>query len=285
MKKKHLKFRIHKLFLQLLVRITSNKRIIDYFYIAYHKRILNYLEKEYAVFINSFVATAEPSSSSPSDNVWIFWWQGVESAPILVRRCIESIRKFSQRNIVIVDHNNYQQYTDIAPHVIKKFENGLINKTKLSNIIRMSLLKNHGGVWMDSTIFLSREMPKELSNKHFFTLKSSELNNINVAKKKWTTFFIGGVKGYPMFEFVQKFHEKYWESEDNVVDYLLLDYIIAIAYKNNIGGFKEDVDKLEYNNEGDYDFINNINKSVSEDLLKSIFGRETYVFKLSYKKK
>lgn len=285
MKNKYWKFRIQKLFLQLLVRITSNKRIIDYFYLSYHNQILNYLENKYSTFIHSFVPRHHSSYNSKSENVWILWYQGVEQAPILVKECIKSIKKYSQRNVIIVTQENYKCYTDIAPHVIDKFENGKISMTHFSDIIRMSILKNHGGIWMDSTIFLSSYVPENILANKFFTLKSSQKNNINVANKRWTTFFIGGVEGYPLFDFVQKFYDEYWKSEDRIIDYLLFDYIIAIAYKNNIGGFKEDIDRLRFNNEGNYDLIRNINKAVNDNLLEAVFGQETYVFKLSYKRK
>ena len=59
-----------------------------------HHRILKYLEP---LFLDVFrsVPNKERIQESISNDcpIWVLWWQGLESAPLIVQRCVESIKR------------------------------------------------------------------------------------------------------------------------------------------------------------------------------------------------
>lgn len=59
-----------------------------------HHRILKYLEP---LFLDVFraVPNKERVQESISNEcpIWVLWWQGLENAPLIVQRCVESIKR------------------------------------------------------------------------------------------------------------------------------------------------------------------------------------------------
>ena len=79
--------------------------------------IMNYLSKKYSYIINKNYN--DFSSDISSNIIWVFWWQGIDSAPFIVQKCVESIKKYSgDKRVVIIDKNNISKYYNI-PKFIK----------------------------------------------------------------------------------------------------------------------------------------------------------------------
>lgn len=60
-----------------------------------HRTVLNYLESRYADFYRRYdYAQPLPDDGLPGGGkVWLCWWQGIDNAPALVQRCVESIQQ------------------------------------------------------------------------------------------------------------------------------------------------------------------------------------------------
>lgn len=52
--------------------------------------------------------------------------------------------------------------------ILKKFENGYISITHLSDIIRVLLLYNYGGLWIDSTVLNISSINRKVFDSTFF---------------------------------------------------------------------------------------------------------------------
>ena len=99
---------------------------------AAHIATLSYLKKCYG----HLVENVEPSLGQPTENapVWVFWWQGEENAPVLVQRCIASIRKYAGNHPVrVIDQENYREFVTIPAHIEVKREQGIISLTHFSD--------------------------------------------------------------------------------------------------------------------------------------------------------
>ena len=69
-----------------------------------------------------------------------------------------------------------------------KYEKGIIPKAQFTDIIRLALLDKYGGVWIDSTMFETGELPKEVFSSEFFTYKNPlELNFKNIKNFTFTS--------------------------------------------------------------------------------------------------
>lgn len=92
---------------------------------------------------------------------------------------------------------------------------------------------------------------------------------------------MGGVKGNPLNSFVKDFFNEYHKHEECLIDYFLIDYVIALGY-NEIPAIKMLIDAVPYSSPNLYYMQENMAKTVNEKQLKEVC-KATSIFKLSYK--
>ena len=103
-------------------------------------------------------------------NIWTYWEQGMDSAPPLVRRCIESWEYWNPGwKVHVLDRKTLGQHTDLEQRVDLSRED--ITVQKRANLLRVALLRTHGGVWADATVMCSQPLetwlPDYASNGFF----------------------------------------------------------------------------------------------------------------------
>ena len=143
-------------------------------------KVYQYLERNYGRKIGDFLyEKAEEYDASGDKYIWICWFQGMENAPELVKRCYASVkRNMPDKEIIVITKENMDHYVDFPDHILKKWKRGLITDTKMSDFLRMELLIRYGGLWMDSTIFLSGPIPNWVYEKDIFIV--SRRNRIDI---------------------------------------------------------------------------------------------------------
>lgn len=106
--------------------------------------------------------------------IWTWWFKGRENAPELVKRCISS---WEQRNtgwqIRCLDGRSANLYLDLAFLNLKKSR---MTAESLSNVVRIHLLHEYGGVWVDPSLFCNAPLDTWLpaaSSTGFFAFSSS----------------------------------------------------------------------------------------------------------------
>jgi hypothetical protein len=83
--------------------------------------------------------------------IWIFWLQGWDQAPWLQQQVAESWEVNNPTwNVVRISLENLKEYTTDIEYIYNPSK--AISPQAKSDIIRLSLLHNHGGVWADSTM-------------------------------------------------------------------------------------------------------------------------------------
>lgn len=112
---------------------------------------------------------------------------------------------------------------------MQKVKDGRITLTHLSDIIRVNLIRDYGGLWLDSTIFVMEDIPQEIFNYPLWTARFQNFRSV-IVRGRWTGFLIGGDKGYILFDVLTKMLFSYWRTHDYQVDYLLIDYFIKRCY-------------------------------------------------------
>lgn len=179
-----------------------------------------------------------------SDYVWICWLQGIENAPYLVKCCYQSVLKyFPHKHIVVITQNNYSDYIDIPQYIIEKWKKGIITHTHFSDILRTYLLCQHGGTWIDATVWLSSDKIPEVMYKSdlfvFQELKPAR-DAHTVIISSW---YIHSKAQHPILMFVKEMIEEYWKYNKKLCDYFLFHYFFTIAcncfpeYWNNVPRF------------------------------------------------
>lgn len=168
-------------------------------------------------------------------------------APEVVRLCISSIRHHANgAKVVVLDKDNYKKYVSLPEHIMEKFGKG-ITVTELSDIIRMLLLRDYGGLWLDSTILCTKDIPAEIFDYSFYTLRLKDHGlkeqDFLISHGRWSIFAIGAEKGKLLFELVSWMLQEYWKTHTEIVDYFLTDYCINRCYEE-VGIIREEVDRL-----------------------------------------
>lgn len=273
-----IKLEILQIFSKMLKRLKGLKRIQIKISNIKHKKIMEYLKNNYSDVIKKY--DNKQKYELESDKIWIFWWQGLEKAPEIVKKCIKTIERYSD-NVNIITKANLFDYVTVEPHILKKFKDHQITITHFSDVIRMKLLAQYGGYWLDATIFLTDNVFEDIMGEEFYTPKLKEKDNLNmISRGRWCVFFIGG-KNIELFKFVNDFFVKYWKEEELVIDYFLMDYIIAIAYEN-IDSIKIMIDNNKENNLDIFKLNNIINNRYDEEILSELI-QHNKIHKLSYK--
>lgn len=243
--------------------------------------IMNYLSKKYSYIINKNYN--DFSSDISSNIIWVFWWQGIDSAPFIVQKCVESIKKYSgDKRVVIIDKNNISKYYNIPKFIKQKMDSGVISLTHFSDILRFNLLRKYGGFWIDSTIFFTDNLFEKGNFDKFYTVKFECNEQTSISKGNWCGFFIGGSNNL-LYETMCNLFEEYWKSEELLIDYFLIDYFIALCYnKNNLIRLK--FDSIEYNNQRIHELQENLCNKFDNKFYQEL-KESNKIHKLSYKKK
>ena len=157
-----------------------------------HDVKLGYLQKHYGYLADKYVQReGETKHSSPT--IWTMWWQGQDQMPPIVKACIRSLHRHVSNNvkIVILTKDNFSDYVKIPGYILDKVEKKFITLTHLSDIIRMAVLAEHGGMWLDSTLYVTKDIPDHLVTSGFFST-STTYHYMSVSMCKWSGFAIGG---------------------------------------------------------------------------------------------
>ena len=93
-----------------------------------------------------------------SNKIWFCWLQGIEEAPKLVQKCYRNLLEFNKENeIILLTEKNMFEYAAIPEYIINKWKDGKISNTHFSDSLRLALLTQHGGTWVDATVLYTSE--------------------------------------------------------------------------------------------------------------------------------
>lgn len=249
----------------------------------YEQFVFDFLEEEFAPLIRKYELLPDAEvSESGSKHIWTLWWQGVEQAPEIVKVCLKS----QQDNMAsdgfqytIITKDNWKQYMKLPKHITEKVENGQITLTHFSDIIRAELIRQYGGVWIDATVFCNKRIDLEPVCQ-LYTAKCSPTPK-SLTLGRWTGFLIGDKQGSKLFSFMSEAFDQYWKKYDSLVAYLLIDYIIAIAYKH-FPEVKEEYEQIPVNQTGMWNMLRRMNEEYNIDVWENAVMNADY-WKLSYK--
>lgn len=275
-----------KIFFLILRKKILNRLSRLFKFINADKAILNFIRNDFSAVIEKYKninsKTSDASKESSSSNIWIFWWQGYEAAPLLVKKCIDSITRNAKNHpVVLITKKNWRNHADIPDYIIQKLEKGVITLTHFSDILRMVLISKHGGLWLDATIFVSKEIPEYCFELPYFSIHY-ETSTSKITKGKWTGFCQAGQKNSLVHSFCRDIFFSYWKKYNKLIDYFFIDYVMLAGY-NNIPEFKKLVDSLPLNNQGIKELDKHFNDEYSKEFLDNILSESTF-FKLNWKR-
>lgn len=164
-------------------------------------------------------------------NIWVCWLQGLETAPEIVKCCVASITANVKGAIHIITYDNYEEYVRISRHIVEKHRLGIISKTHFSDILRLALLYEYGGIWMDATIFMmDKGLPDYIYKMPVFMYRVRETWDRGYPDPRlFTNWFIKSDKNNPVIGVVYKICTEWWRTETEI-PYCLFHYVMRIAW-------------------------------------------------------
>ena len=206
----------------------------------------------------------------------------LRKSPLLVKKCIDNMKKQAgSHNVIVLDENNMLDYASIPDYIVKKYKDGIITKQNFSDILRFALLSQHDGAWIDSTIWLTKALAEELFNMDVYSIKNSKGNKYNIANRRWTAYFWICKQNSYFAEKVFQFFCEYWKDNSTLIDYFLIDHIIAFLYDND-KKIKNMLDEIPENNIHVTDLQKELLQPYDEEKLNKL-KENTSIFKLSWK--
>lgn len=248
-----------------------------------HRNIFHWLEQHYPDEFTKIAHAHLSFEPARVNRIWVMWWQGFDRAPALVKKCTTILKEKGQGyEVVFLDKNNYADYVDIPPYITEKFNNGKISVANFSDVIRMVLLYQYGGFWIDSTVLLRDGWDKSCSEMPFFSIKN-HLTYIDgaVSKFRFATFFMYSKKKNTYFGLIKDFLFDYWKRQNSTIDYMLIDYVMLLICHHN-GEFQKMLNDVPYSNENAHTLRNHMNEEYTPERWNE-YTKETEVFKLTYK--
>lgn len=236
--------------------------------------ITKFLYKENKDIIEKYNRESHESNSKiENGNVWVLWWQGIDKAPDIVKICIQSIRKnIGDRNLVILDESNFRDYTNLDPKYEKLLKEEVISKTQFSDLLRLNLLYNRGGICLDSTYLLTGELPNYISDLHFFTIRHGMDKEYPMSKGLWTSSSLGVAACADEIKLFIDIYDNYFEKHNVLIDYLLTDYVFAVCC-DHCATIRKMFTNVPPNNERVNDLLGVMNRPYSKELVGAVTGK------------
>lgn len=206
------------------------KKSLEIVRLAVNNKLLKRLRKKNRKFIAQFRQETAEAPKARSNKVWVCWLQGIEQAPPLVQRCYRSLQEnLPDREVILLTEDNYREYVTFPEHIEKKLASGVITRTHFSDLLRLELLINHGGTWIDATVFCSGgQIPGYMLDSDLFlfqNLKPGADGHATVI----SSWFMTACTNHPILLLTRALLYRYWEKRNAMVDYFLIHDFFQLA--------------------------------------------------------
>ena len=104
-----------------IVKDYENKKIL------YYHKAQKYLFRKYAKYANVDPYGIVFGDQELDNPIWIYWKQGINNAPILVQKCVESVQNNTSGHVIVLDDESVKQYVTLPDDILKKY--------KLKNVV------------------------------------------------------------------------------------------------------------------------------------------------------
>lgn len=264
-------------------KILLKTKIIDYdLYVSLtNKNKAYYLSKYTKGYTLDNCQLNTIGTKSP---IWVCWWQGKENMPEIVKICYNNLIKNScEHPVILITEHNFTDYVELPEFIIDKVKKNIISITHLSDILRVSLLYKHGGIWIDSTILLQKPIDSIIPTELEFYSYKHEVgpNHPIISKGLWTTFFIASCKYNSIMKLMQESLIKYWANHNSTIDYFFMDIMFYNLY-NKYEDVKRQINILPIKKFNLLDLQKICSEKFSQDTYDDII-KESDFQKISYK--
>lgn len=205
-----------------------------------HEMLIHYICDQIPQTLSKYRAH-DWNKGLPSENapIWLCWLDGPNDMPEVVSRCIKSVCDHSSGHPVrFIDYNNIGKYVCMPERIAALRDEGALNLAHYCDVLRLMLLIEYGGLWVDADTFVSRDIPEDYFSNPFTTAKN-DLIDIPYKEKlryvgngNWHVSIIGCHKGNSLAGFMRDAILEALSNNIELLSYFFLDYTFEIARRH-----------------------------------------------------
>lgn len=187
------------------------------------------LEKKYHAVLDEFDRNYIDCPHELSNKIWICWFQGMENAPELVQRCYQSVVENNpDKEVVVITQENINDYVTFPEYIVNKWQEGIITHTHMTDLLRLELLINRGGMWLDATVLCTGKAPDYFFNSDLFFFQSLKPGRDGHANYI-SSWLIEAKTNNRILLAARELCYEYWKTNDMMWDYFLLHDFMSIV--------------------------------------------------------
>lgn len=184
--------------------------------------------------------------------MYVMWWQGLDNMPPIVELCFTQLKRHAgNHSIEFICKDNINEIflrrfgEKIPDHFLEWLSKDIISIQYFSDLVRTYLIVKGGGIWLDSTILLTKPIDSIILNKSFYSGKRHWENKIHASpsEERFTSYFFSAGKGNKIVRFINNGLNELIMTYGKIPEYLTIDYLFAIAYENS-SEIKDHIDNL-----------------------------------------
>lgn len=209
-----------------------SRKGLELFRLAVQMKTYQKIEKRYANTLANYDKNTDWDKMMHihEKKVWICWLQGMDNAPFVVQQCYKSVRKYlSDYSIIVLTAENIQEYVSLPDYILEKWKKGTITNTHFSDLLRLAVLNQHGGTWLDATVLCTgKKIPDYMleSKLFFFQVLKPGRDGSTLNVSSWLLTSESNNKILMSVEYL--LHE-YWKTNTQMLDYFLIHMFMEMA--------------------------------------------------------
>ena len=213
--------------MRLLIKIAEyTKERESYSFLLGVELAYRYCEAKYAAAGKAIDNGRMGQDLPDRDIIWFCWLQGMENAPRIVKMCFESLHRLG-RNIIVLSEENLRQYVSFPEYIWLKYGEGAITRAHFSDLVRLELLTQRGGTWIDATTFISgtEQILPILEDEPLFMYRSGQVSK-HIIFDNW---FIHASRVSRILEATRQMLLNYWQGENEAINYYIMHLFTTIS--------------------------------------------------------
>lgn len=209
-----------------------SRKSLEIVRLAVDNKIYQRIRRKYRKFVAAYVEKHPAESCAQTHNpiIWTIWLQGMEQAPKIVQQCYCSMRQhITDRPIVVITEDNFRDYVTFPDYIMEKYQKGIISKVHFADLLRVELLAQHGGTWLDGTVFCSDKpfQPYILDAELFlFQMLKPGFDGHCRSTSSW---LMTAHAGNPIILLTRALLHEYWRTHNYAVEYFILHDFMQMA--------------------------------------------------------
>jgi hypothetical protein len=162
------------------------------------------------------------TSSTTEDQAYVFWNTGFKTAPKIIQTCVDQMREIYGDQLVTIDSTSLESLIKLPKTLDRVYK---LWPANFSDILRVALLAQNGGLWLDATIYTTEN---SLSKKDSYL--PSGFFTLNFGTPRIASWFMLSKKGNYQTRMLYAAMLDYWQHNRHLSRYFLLYDLFEVLF-------------------------------------------------------